>query len=367
MSDRMWRVVAVFRVVTLAYAAFLIVRHDDQYAHPLGGVIALAVMIAWTAVTVLAFARPAGRVPLMITADVVVSVALVLSTRWIETAAQVSSGAPTIPTTWATSAVLSCAVAGGPWTGLGGAAAVAAADLAVRQAFLPQATFNNIVLVLIAGGIGGYVVRLGLQAEAVVDRAARTEAALAERDRIARGIHDSVLQVLALVSSRGKQLGGEAAELGKLAADQEAALRSLVSAASAGPDVDTGRVDVRALIELLTGASITVACPATPVLLPAAAARAVGSATQAAVDNVRLHAGDDAHGWVLVEDDGSAVRITIRDDGRGFAPGRLAAAAAGGRLGVSQSIIGRMREVGGTATVRSVPGSGTEVELHVEH
>ena len=70
---------------------------------------------------------------------------------------------------------------------------------------------------------------------------------------------------------------------------------------------------------------------------------------------------------MLVEDDGSAVRITIRDDGRGFAPGRLAAAAAGGRLGVSQSIIGRMREVGGTATVRSVPGSGTEVELHVEH
>jgi signal transduction histidine kinase len=49
----------------------------------------------------------------------------------------------------------------------------------------------------------------------------------------------------------------------------------------------------------------------------------------------------------------------------GFAAGRLAAAAAGGRLGVTQSIVGRMREVGGTATVTSRPGEGTEVDLRV--
>jgi signal transduction histidine kinase len=55
----------------------------------------------------------------------------------------------------------------------------------------------------------------------------------------------------------------------------------------------------------------------------------------------------------------------VRDDGRGFDPGRLAAAAVSGRLGVSQSIIGRLRDAGGTAVVTSRPGQGTEVDLRV--
>jgi signal transduction histidine kinase len=101
------------------------------------------------------------------------------------------------------------------------------------------------------------------------------------------------------------------------------------------------------------------------VLLPAAAARAVGSATRAAVDNVCRHAGDGAHGWVLVEDDGAAIRVSVRDDGPGFVNGRLTDAEAAGRFGVSQSIIGRMRDIGGTATVTSAPGQGTEVDVRV--
>jgi signal transduction histidine kinase len=361
----MWRVVAVFRVITLAYAAFVIFRNDAQYAHPLGGYIALAVMAGWTVLTVAAYSRPAGRQPWLIGADVAVAAALVLSTRWIDTVTRIDHGAPTIPTAWAASAVLACAVAGGPWAGLAGGVAISAADLAERQAFLPQSTFNSIVLVLIAGGVGGYVVQLGLKAEAAVDRAARSEAAVAERERIARGIHDSVLQVLALVSSRGREIGGEAAELGKLAAEQENALRSLITGTSTEPVADTGQVDLRALIEQLADSRITVACPATAVLMPAAAARAVSAATAAAVDNVRRHAGDGARGWVLVEDEGPAIRISVRDDGRGFSTGRLADAAANGRLGVSQSIVGRLREVGGTATVTSSPGQGTEVDLRV--
>jgi signal transduction histidine kinase len=365
MSGRMWRVVAVFRVITLGYVALLILRSSNHYLHPAGGLIALAFMVGWTILTVAAFARPSGRQPWLIVSDLAVSVGLVLSTRLIDTPTRIDSGAPTIPGIWACSAVLACAVAGGPWVGLAGGVAVSAADLAERDAFLPQSTFTNIVIVLIAGGVGGYVVRLGLQTEAAVDRAARAEAAVAERDRIARGIHDSVLQVLALVSSRGRMLGGEAAELGKLAADQESALRALVSGTTTEPDADTGQIDVRGLIEPLANARITVACPATPVLLPAAAARAVGGAARAAVDNIHRHAGDGAHGWVLVEDEGAMIRVSVRDDGPGFANHRLTDAAAAGRLGVSQSIIGRMRDVGGTAAVTSAPGLGTEVDVRV--
>jgi signal transduction histidine kinase len=360
----MWRVVAVFRVITLAYAAILILRNDPHYAHPAGGLADLAIMTGWSVVTIIAYARPSGRKPWLIAIDVALCAAMVLSTRWVDSLARIDRGAPTLPTAWSASAVLACAVAGGPWGGLAGALVITAADVVERQA-LPQTTLNGIVLVLIAGGIGGYVVKLGLQAEAAVDRAARAEASLAERDRIARRIHDSVLQVLALVSVRGRELGGEAAELGVLAAEQEAALRALVSRDSPEPDAETGLVDVRSLVEPLANGRVTVSCPATPVLLASPAARALGGAAAAAIDNARKHAGDGAKAWVLVEDDGAGVRVIVRDDGQGFAAGRLGAAAAAGRLGVSQSIIGRLREVGGTATVTSSPGQGTEVDLRV--
>ena len=363
MVEQMWRVVAVFRVVTLVYAAFLIVRDHGHYVHPAAGFAALAVMSAWTVVTVVAYARPGGRRNWLIAADVAVAAGLVLSTRLIASASQISAGAPTIPASWAAASVLACAVAGGPGEGLAGAVVIVAADLAERQA-VPQSTFSNCVLVLIAGGVGGYVVQLGLRAEAATDRAARSEASVAERERIAGDIHDSVLQVLALVSSRGRELGGEAAELARLAGEQESALRTLVSGASAPPAA--GLLDLARLLEPLGGdARVTVSAPAGPVLLADAPARALAAAAGEALDNVRRHAGPDARAWLLVEDDGAHVIVSVRDNGRGFRDGRLAQAEAAGRLGVAQSIRGRLRDVGGHARLTSSPGQGTEVELRV--
>jgi len=124
-------------------------------------------------------------------------------------------------------------------------------------------------------------------------------------------------------------------------------------------------VEVRDLIEPFGGTRITVSCPATPVPLSAGAASALAGAVAAALDNVRRHAGSRARAWVLVEDEGWQVRVSVRDDGKGFADGRLASAAAQGRLGVSHSIIGRLHAVGGTACVTSSPAQGTEVELSV--
>jgi signal transduction histidine kinase len=364
MAAQMWRVVSLYRVITLVYAAVLIVRDHGSYAHPAAGLAALAVMAGWTAVTVVAYRRPAGRVPWMLAADLCVAIVLILSTRWIDTAARISAGAPTIPSAWAAAPVLACAVAGGPWAGLGTGLLVCAADFAEHPVLPARGTFNQTVLLLIAGGIVGWVVRLGLRAEADIERAARMDAAASERERIARGIHDSVLQVLALLSSRGRALGGEAAELGRLAGEQEAALRTLLTA-DGEPGPERGLLDVRGLVEPLGSARITVSCPATPVLLPAVTATALGGAVTAALDNVARHAGPGARAWVLVEDEGWQVRVSVRDDGTGFADGRLATAAAEGRLGVSHSIVGRLREVGGTACLTSSPGAGTEVELRV--
>jgi signal transduction histidine kinase len=48
-----------------------------------------------------------------------------------------------------------------------------------------------------------------------------------------------------------------------------------------------------------------------------------------------------------------------------MAPDRLAAAAGQGRLGVAQSIVGRLRALGGDAVITTAPGQGTEVELRL--
>lgn len=349
----------MFRFVALAYAGALILRDFGDYARPAGGILVLAVMSGWSVLTALAYPR-SRRTPL-VAADVAVAVAAVLSTRWIDTAAHIEHGAATLPVSWVAASVLACAVAGGPWAGLAGAAAVSAADLLERQD-LPQNTFNGIVLLLITGVVGGLVVRLLVRAEDTLDRAARREAATAERERIARDIHDSVLQVLALVGRRGKEIGGEAAELGRLAGEQETALRSLVAAP---PPAGGGQVDLRTLLEPLARERVTVSCPAGAVPLPEAAAAALAGAVREALDNVRRHAGPEARAWILLEDEGETVTVSVRDDGPGFAGDRLARAAQAGRIGVAQSIVGRMNQVGGEACVVSAPGRGTEVELRV--
>jgi signal transduction histidine kinase len=227
---------------------------------------------------------------------------------------------------------------------------------------------TSAVLLLVAGGaIGG----LGLaqlfaarRAERKRTEQIRREAAAAERDRLARPIHDGVLQVLALVQRHGSEMGGPGPELAELAGAQEVALRNLLSGRTAAKS-GSAREDVRTTLMALASPAIDVAAPADPVMLPARAAGELSAAVLAALDNVRRHAGPTARVWILLEDEGGGVRVTVRDDGVGFGPDRLAEAAAGGRLGVAQSMRGRITDLGGTTTVYSRPGEGTEVEFWV--
>ena len=99
--------------------------------------------------------------------------------------------------------------------------------------------------------------------------------------------------------------------------------------------------------------------------LPPGAARELAAAVGATLDNVRKHAGEDARAWILVEDEPDEVIVTVRDDGPGIPEGRLAQAEGEGRMGVAQSIRGRLRDLGGSAELISVPGQGTEVELKI--
>ena len=93
---------------------------------------------------------------------------------------------------------------------------------------------------------------------------------------------------------------------------------------------------------------MTVSVPAQAVRLEKMAAEELAAAIRAALDNVRRHCGEQARAWVLVEDEPGLVTVTVRDDGPGIPDGRLAEAAAAGRLGVSHSICGRLRDLGGS-------------------
>jgi signal transduction histidine kinase len=62
---------------------------------------------------------------------------------------------------------------------------------------------------------------------------------------------------------------------------------------------------------------------------------------------------------VYAEVEPDLVEVFVRDRGAGFDPERLPA----DRLGVTGSIIGRMRRYGGDARVSSAPDQGTEVRI----
>lgn len=364
----LWRAVAVFRVAALVYAAITVSEDFPHYRHPAGGWIVLGVMTLWTVVAVLRY-PPGPRARLLPAIDLAVTGLCLISTAWIETPARLAAGAPPMTVMWMGAAVLVWAVAHGRRAGLFAGAAIAACNLAIHVPWaaysIAQLTFAP-GLLLLSGAAVGHLARLAVEAQTAIERGARVEAAARERERLARAVHDSVLQVLTRVAKQGLAAGGEAAELGRLAGEQEAALRALigVSAEDLGENA-AGESDLRILIAALGTATVSVAAPATAVPMPTKVAQEVSLAVRAALDNVHRHAGPQAHAWVLVEDEPDAVTLTVRDDGPGFDPDRLEQAAALGRLGVAQSIVGRIHDLGGEATVRAWPDEGAEVVLRI--
>jgi len=379
----MWRSLGVYRCLALVYAAARFSAAFDEYTHPAWAVAILTVMAAWTGGTVLTYRRPRTRLLPLVAADLAVSVAAVLSTRLVDSPARWSGGAITLPTIWSSAPVVACAIAFGWRGGLVGCAVLGAADLAERGAITADAV-HNIAILLLAGTAVGYVGELARTAERTLIRAQRLEAAARERHRLARDIHDGVLQVLGLVQRQGTEMGGRCAELGRLAGEQELALRSLVNDwHDAEPDggdgavADPAELDLCVVLGLLAsrssasdGPRVTLSTPGVPVSLPGETAREIGAAVSAALDNVRVHGGAGADGrgaraWILIDMDRDAVLVSVRDDGPGIAPGRLEEARLAGRRGVAHSIEGRIRDVGGSVEVFSIAGQGAEIEMRI--
>lgn len=350
------------RVVVTINLIVLNVYRRDNYDHPVAAVVTIVVLMAWTGYAIWASLDARRRTTLVMVLDMAFAVGAIAATPLIKGEGYNA----TIPGFWVMGALLAWAVHWNWKGGLAAAALLSLTDLGLRDS-IDQANYGNVFLLMIGGPIVGYMCESLQRMAAERDAAERAAAAAEERTRLARAVHDGVLQVLALVQRRGTGSGDpEIAELARLAGEQERSLRSLIrqqGTVTTGPAVR----DLAGMLEELgTGHAlrVDVATPGVPVPFASEVAAEIVAAVGACLDNVATHVGADARAWVLLELLPAEVVISVRDDGPGIAAGRLESAAADGRLGVSQSIRGRIADLGGTAAL-DTGAHGTEWELTV--
>jgi signal transduction histidine kinase len=352
-----------FRPVAALYAGILVWHRHETMTRPWVGYTTIAVLMTFS-LALLAFRR---RTTWLLAIEVLLAVGGIFATLLAVSAEEVAAGGFTLPTIWAAGCVAGAAVLHGRVGGLVVAAVVAAADL-LEVGTPTQTTWHNILLLFMLGILIGLAIDLAREGVRRYEHVVAERERLRERDRLARVVHDGVLQTLAFVHRRGEEIGGEAAELGALAAEQERTLRRLVSQDGSLPRAVAGE-DPRRDLRLVLGAHederVSLALPGGPVPVDAARAEELDAAVVAALDNVARHAGEDARAWVLLEEGGDTITITVRDNGVGDEQAHLLSAGSRGRLGVSQSIVGRARDLGGSAVVSTRPGGGCRVVITV--
>jgi signal transduction histidine kinase len=357
----LWRSHNVFRVVTFLYALFWFGMQYESYQRPWLATACIGAMAVWTAFTVWRYWNRKGRTNRMVLADVVVVNALFGINEFILTEHQMLAGDPSVVTVWHSTSVTAAAVQWGVPGGLITGVLATAGNYLVRGRGGSDMAMDALLLIGV-GLVIGLAARTARSSTERLARAMQTEAATAERERLARSIHDSVLQVLARVRQRGADLGGEAAELAELAGEQEIALRSLI--ATTPETSGSGETDLAARLQVLRTARVNVSVPGNPVRLPETRTADLFAVVREALANVENHA-PGAQAWVLLEELPDEIVLSVRDDGPGIPEGRLSAAAAEGRLGVAKSMRGRVEAMGGKISLDTAPGEGTEWELRV--
>jgi signal transduction histidine kinase len=178
-----------------------------------------------------------------------------------------------------------------------------------------------------------------------------------ERAELAAHVHDSVLHTLTLI----QRSAHDTREVQRLARSQERELRSWLYAPRADPDQTLAAAVQKIVGEVEDdhGVPIEVVCVGDcsltaqlGAMLQAAREAMVNAAKYAEAPSVSVYA----------EVSGDDVAIYVRDRGKGFD----LEAIPQDRMGVRGSIIGRMERNGGTATVRTALGEGTEVRLELK-
>lgn len=214
----------------------------------------------------------------------------------------------------------------------------------------------------------------------------------AERERLAREIHDTLAQSLTSIISLVQAAESEVVDnperarsrlglAGRVAQDSLAEARGFVSALTPPSLRESSLVQaVRRQADLLmeeTGLAVRCTARGEEQPLPMAVSVVLLRSAQEAFANVRKHATDARRVDVLVAYAPEAVRLVVRDDGAGFragdgprdqepAEGAPEREPDGGRNGFGlRGMRARVEEIGGMAQVSSSPGAGTVIEVTV--
>ncbi len=355
----------MFRLLSCVYAVGFQLTINKDLDYPAAGWVLSAVLIVWSAACAVGYLRGFGRRPAWVGAEIAVVVALMLSTELIASDQWVLDNQSWPTTLWATNATISAAILFGPIGGMLTGVTVMAASAALKGYVHIDLGRNATIVIELAVGLAvGMAAQTARRAHTELQHAARLSASLEERERLSRQVHDGAIQVLALMARRGREIGGETAQLAELAGAQERALRRLVSAGDAEPR-DAATADLGARLRRRASDQISVSVPADPVSLDVTVVDELFAAVCNALDNAEVHAGRNVHVYVLVEDLGDRVTVSVRDDGVGIRAGRLQEAVDQGRVGITKSIVGRLESLGGRAELSTGPGAGTEWELTV--
>jgi phage shock protein PspC (stress-responsive transcriptional regulator) len=177
-----------------------------------------------------------------------------------------------------------------------------------------------------------------------------------ERAEVAAHVHDSVLHTLTLIQRHVD----DPREVARLARAQERELRGWLYRPRTDPaaTVSSEVERVAAEVEDAHGVAIDVVLVGDAPLDDSLGA--LLHATREALVNAAKYARDEPIS-VYAEVEPQQVTVFVRDRGPGFDP----AAVPEDRLGLRQSVVGRMQRHGGVATVRSADGEGTEVQLEM--
>jgi signal transduction histidine kinase len=203
---------------------------------------------------------------------------------------------------------------------------------------------------------------------------------VAERDRIARELHDSLAQVLGVIHLRLRSLepevqdvpgNGVATEIGELAEiadeaykDVREAILGLRESISSAEGLEGALGEYLRKYSRQTGIRTSLHCDrvARRALTPRSEVQLL-RVVQEALTNVRKHSGAK-HAAVSLNADDGVVTLAVMDDGAGFDPGRLEEAFDHG-FGLT-SMRERVEQIGGTLAVHTAPGMGTRVVVQLQ-
>jgi signal transduction histidine kinase len=205
--------------------------------------------------------------------------------------------------------------------------------------------------------------------------AAAEETRELEKSRIARELHDELGQSLTMlrmdVAWCKANLDGDDAGVAAKLERMEATLKATVTATRRiASDLRPLMLDDLGLVPALewlvqnmeqrTGVPCDFSIDDPSLVLPPVQSTAVFRIVQEALTNIAKHAGA-THVDVAVRQHEGSVRVTVRDNGVGFATQDPRKPASFGLLGLRE----RATLLRGTATIRSEPGAGTTIEVEL--